>query len=67
MSWLGIPSPIPIIGNGINSLPTIHILDLIQLIRKVIEKKPNFNYILACDKTKNPSMKNIIAIIQRNS
>ena len=62
-SWLG--NPIQILGNGINSIPTIHILDLIQLIKKIIEKKPNISYVLACDKTKNPSMKNIIKNISK--
>ena len=63
MSYLGNPNPIPIIGKGLNSIPTIHIIDLIKIIRKVIEKKPNDKYIFAVDRTKNPSLYNIIKSI----
>ena len=31
----------------------------------IIEKKPIINYIFACDKTKNPTMKNIIRSIAK--
>ena len=55
----------PIVGEGMNFIPTIHILDLVQIIRRIIEKKPIINYIFACDKTKNPTMKNIIRSIAR--
>ena len=48
-----------------NFLPTIHILDLVQIIRRIIEKKPIINYIFACDKTKNHTMKNIIRSISK--
>ena len=64
-AWIGGIEYIPIIGEGMNFLPTIHILDLIQIIRRIIEKKPIINYIFACDKTKNPTMKNIIRSISK--
>ena len=64
-SWIGGIDYIPIIGDGMNFIPTIHILDLIQIIRRIIEKKPIINYIFACDKTKNPTMKNIIRSISK--
>ena len=64
-AWIGGIEYIPIIGDGMNFLPTIHILDLIQIIRRIIEKKPIINYIFACDKTKNPTMKNIIRSISK--
>ena len=63
MCYLGNPNPIPIIGKGLNSIPTIHIIDLIKIIKRVIEKKPNDKYIFAVDKTKNPSLYNIIKSI----
>ena len=63
MGWLGRPETIPIIGNGLNSIPTIHIMDLVQVIRRIIEKKPATKYIFAVDRTKNPSLKNIIKSI----
>ena len=65
MAYLRKPSPIPLIGKGINSLPTIHIIDLVHLIKKIIEERPIAKYILAVDKTKNPSMKNIIKCISK--
>ena len=64
-AWIGGIDYIPIIGQGMNFLPTIHILDLVQIIKKIIEKKPIINYIFACDKTKNPTMKNIIRSIAK--
>ena len=64
-AWIGGIEYMPIIGEGMNFLPTIHILDLVQIIRRIIEKKPIINYIFACDKTKNPTMKNIIRAIAK--
>ena len=64
-AWIGGIPHMPIIGEGMNFLPTIHILDLVQIIRRIIEKKPIINYIFACDKTKNPTMKNIIRSISK--
>ena len=64
-AWIGGIDYIPIIGEGMNFIPTIHILDLIQIIRRIIEKKPIINYIFACDKTKNPTMKNLIKSIAK--
>jgi len=60
LAWMGHLSYIPILGNGDNHIPTIHILDLIQVIKRIIDKKPEQKYIFACDKTKNPTMKNIL-------
>ena len=64
-AWIGGINYMPIIGDGMNFIPTIHILDLVQIIRRIIEKKPIINYIFACDKTKNPTMKNIIRSISK--
>ena len=63
MSWLEKPKPIPILGEGMNSIPTIHVLDLVQVIKKVIENKPITRYIVAIDKTKDPSLRNILSSI----
>ena len=41
-AWIGGIDFIPIIGEGGNFLPTIHILDLVQIIRRIIEKKTNY-------------------------
>ena len=59
-SWKGKLEYMPIIGEGDNHIPTIHILDLIHTIKRVINLKPDINYIFACDKTKNPTLRNIL-------
>ena len=60
MCWLEIPGKLPIIGKGKNTIPTIHIKDLVSLIRRVIETKPKNKYIFAVDHTKNRQLCNII-------
>ena len=65
-AWLGGVEYFPIRGNGYNFIPTIHIKDLIELIKKIINIKPDINYILACDKTKEPFMKDILESITYN-
>ena len=60
MCWLEIPGKLPIIGKGKNTIPTIHIKDLVNLIRRVIETKPKNKYIFAVDHTKNRQLGNII-------
>ena len=64
-SWKGTLEYMPIIGEGDNHIPTIHILDLIHTIKRVINLKPDTNYIFACDKTKNPTMRNILTHISK--
>ena len=63
LAWMGHLPYIPILGDGGNFLPTIHILDLIQVIKRIIEKRPTQKYFFVCDKTKNPTMKNILKSI----
>ena len=65
MAWLKSSTPIPIIGDGLNSIPTIHILDLVQVIRKILDFKPITRYIMAVDKTKNNTLKNILKSISK--
>lgn len=55
------------INSGKNNIPTIHINDLVSLIIKIIENPPNINYILAVDKTKNSTLKNIISSISNST
>lgn len=65
MAFLENPEKMPIIGDGKNSVPTIHILDLVTLIKRIIERKPMQKYILAADRTKNTSLKSIITSISK--
>ena len=60
---LNLPIEEILLDKGRNIIPTIHMRDLINLISKIIEKKPNSYYILAFDQTKNRSLKSIIKSI----
>lgn len=53
----------PILNKGINSIPTIHIQDMVNIIERIIHRIPQDNYIFAVDRTKNRSLKNIIQSI----
>ena len=52
-----------LLDKGRNIIPTIHMKDLVNIIAKVIEKKPSSNYILAFDQNKDCSLKNILRMI----
>ena len=65
-SWHGGIEYFPIRGNGYNYFPTIHILDLVQVLKRIINLKPENKYIFALDRTKNPFMRNIIGSITKN-
>ena len=60
---LGYPIEELLLDKGRNIIPTIHMKDLVNIIAKVIEKKPLSYYILAFDQTANRSLKNIIKMI----
>ena len=65
MSWLEIPGKLPIIGKGKNTIPTIHIKDLVSLIGRLIETKPKNKYIFSVDRTKNRQLSNILKKYQK--
>ena len=60
---LNLPIEEIILDKGRNIIPTIHMKDLINIISKIIEKKPNSYYLLAFDYSKNRSLKYIIQSI----
>jgi len=64
-SWLQSPRKLPYIGKGDNLVPTIHVLDLARLVKKVVNKKPENYYIFALDKTKNPTQKRLVESIAK--
>jgi len=43
---------LPLLGEGNNRLPTIHVQDAAKLIKKIIFDKPKQPYILAVDEGK---------------
>ena len=44
------------IGEGENLIPTIHVIDLARLVRRVVIEAPRVHpYIFAIDKTRKPT------------
>ena len=60
---LNLPIEEILLDKGRNIIPTIHMRDLINIISKIIEKKPNSYYLLAFDQSNNRSLKYIIKSI----
>jgi hypothetical protein len=50
-------STLPVLVEGRNLIPTIHIYDLVSLVRRIIENYPKQRYIIAVDRTKNKSLR----------
>jgi adenylate kinase len=67
MAWLQKAEGLPIIGAGKNYIPTIHIQDLVNLVKRIVETKLNIQgYIFAVDRTKNKTLKHIIKAISKS-
>ncbi|KAK2891437.1 hypothetical protein Q8A73_017102 [Channa argus] len=61
-SWLGQEQAIPVFGDGINVVPTIHNKDLASVIQNVIEHSPKPYYLLAVDSSNN-TMEDIVKTV----
>ena len=59
-AWIQSPAQLPIIGDGKNLIPTIHIVDLARVTKKIINHNIEKSYIFAVDKTTRPSQKRIV-------
>ena len=60
-AWIQNPADLPYIGEGENLVPTIHIIDLARLVRRVVIDDPKEHpYIFAIDKTRRPSQKRLV-------
>jgi len=65
-AWIQDPKALPIIGTGENLVPTIHVNDLANLVRRVVIEDPKEHpYIFAIDKTRNPTQKRLITFISK--
>lgn len=65
-AWIQNPRALPVIGDGKNLVPTIHVIDLARLVRRVVIENPKEHpYIFAIDKTPNPSQKRIVQAISK--
>ena len=65
-AWIQNPVQLPIIGEGDNLVPTIHVIDLARLVRRVVIENPQVKpYIFAIDKTRKPTAKRTISEISK--
>jgi adenylate kinase len=67
MAWLQKAEGLPIVDAGKNYIPTIHIKDLISLVKRIVETKPDVpGYIFAVDRTKNKTLRHIIKAVSKS-
>ena len=64
-AWLQAPQNLPYIGGGDNRVPTIHVIDLSRLVRKIVHKLPDQKYVFAVDWTKKPTQKWLVTAISK--
>ena len=62
-AWLQNPEYLPYIEDGENKIPTIHVVDLARLVKKVYDTKPEHKYIFAIDNTEDRRQKSLIQAI----
>lgn len=54
-AWKQDPQKLPIVGEGKNFVPTIHVKDLARMVKKIFEAPPETKYIFGIDNTKRPT------------
>ena len=64
-AWLQEPLRLPVVGQGNNLVPTVHVTDLARMVKKVFESKPEKSYIFGIDTTNKPTQKKLITAISR--
>lgn len=64
-AWLQDPLRLPVVGQGNNLVPTVHVTDLARMVKKVFESKPERSYIFGIDTTNKPTQKRLITAISR--
>ena len=62
-AWKQDPEKLPVIGEGKNHLPTIHVKDLARMVKKIFEAPPEPKYIFGIDNTKKPTQQKLIQSI----
>ena len=62
-AWLQDPEKLPVVGEGKNLVPTIHVTDLARMVKKIFEAPPERQYIFGIDNTKKPTQKKLIQAI----
>lgn len=54
-AWLQEPARQPVVGNGNNLVPTVHVTDLARMVKKIYEVKPERQYVFGIDTTAKPT------------
>ena len=62
-AWKQDPEKLPVVGEGKNYVPTIHVKDLARMVKKIFEAPPEQQYIFGIDNTKKPTQKKLIQAI----
>jgi adenylate kinase len=63
-AWIG--GKLPLLGEGHNIPPTIHVVDVARLIKKVIFEIPKQQYILAVDHGMTTQSELVEALVNNN-
>lgn len=64
-AWVQKIPSLPIIGSGENIIPTIHVKDLSNLIKRISLVKPTYHYCFAIDQSVNQTQASIIESISK--
>lgn len=59
------PEKLPIFGKGRNRIPTVHVVDLVTYVEKIVEKRPKLPYLLALDHNPKPTQRKIVESISK--
>lgn len=62
-AWIQSPAALPVLGEGRNRVPTIHIIDLARIVKRVVTASSPLPYIFAIDRTKRPTQKRLVKAI----
>ena len=64
-AWMQAPAALPILGEGDNRIPTIHLNDLSRIVNRLITDNIKKEYIFAVDRTKKPRQRKIVEAISK--
>lgn len=64
-AWLQKSPSLPIIGTGDNIIPTIHVKDLSNMVKRIAQVKPEHHYVFAIDKSLNQTQTELVQTISK--
>lgn len=62
-AWLQSPEYLTYVEDGENKIPTVHVVDLVRLVKKIYEAKPDKKYLFCIDNTDDRRQKALIQAI----